>query len=284
MLICWPDDNAPALYQKIKRLRADVGFKYSDEYMYEICLRILEAKENQRKYYKMSQICGEAVDEYIRKMRSTGVISLRGHGRFIDMNMLEKEKIDYVLNKYSTYPKFDTCREYFDYMGNIDSVVISIDKTSGFDTSDIRKKALYKYAREYSPDVVFAELRKVCHKQESSDAVLKFIDAPTRLEFLTSLVLVQQFNGLDVNPNYSIDDEGLPVFTAGGDMADIVCYDTDYDSFFEVTLMCGRQDQVNNEMLPIRRHLLKYKEKQPDVFSVFVAPIIHEDTKVAASW
>ena len=87
-----------------------------------------------------------------------------------------------------------------------------------------------------------------------------------------------------MNPNYSIDDEGLPVFTAGGDMADIVCYDTDYDSFFEVTLMCGRQDQVNNEILPIRRHLLKYREKQPDVFSVFIAPIIHEDTKEIACW
>ncbi len=32
----------------------------------------------------MSQI-NEAVDEYIRKMRITGLISLRGNGRFIDI-------------------------------------------------------------------------------------------------------------------------------------------------------------------------------------------------------
>ena len=169
-------------------------------------------------------------------------------------------------------------------MGDVDSQVISIEKTLEVDISDIRKQTLYKYAKEYPEDTILLELRKVCNKQESSDAVLKFISAPTRLEFLTSIALVQQFKGLDVNPNYSVDDEGLPVFTAGGGIADIVCYDSDYDSLFEVTLMCGRQEQVNNEIIPIRRHLLDYKEKQPDTFSVFVAPIVHEDTKEIALW
>lgn len=284
MLICWPDNDAQKLYQEIKKLRKSVGFNYSDEYMYEICLNILQATEGQRNYYKMTQICGEAVDEYIRKMRSTGIISLRGHGRFIDMNMLEKEKIDYVIANYSSYQSFDTCQAYYNYMGDVDSQVISIEKTLEVDISDIRKQTLYKYAKEYPEDTILLELRKVCNKQESSDAVLKFISAPTRLEFLTSIALVQQFKGLDVNPNYSVDDEGLPVFTAGGGIADIVCYDSDYDSLFEVTLMCGRQEQVNNEIIPIRRHLLDYKEKQPDTFSVFVAPIVHEDTKEIALW
>lgn len=169
-------------------------------------------------------------------------------------------------------------------MGCVDSDVVSLKKSIEIDTTDIRKKTLYKYASEYSSEQVFNELRKVCNKQESADAVLKFISAPTRLEFLTSIALVQQFRSLDVNPNYSVDDEGLPTFTAGGGVADIVCYDTDYDSFFEVTLMCGRQDQVNNEMIPIRRHLKEYKEQRPNTFSVFVAPVIHEDTKEVALW
>lgn len=62
------------------------------------------------------------------------------------------------------------------------------------------------------------------NKKESSDEVLKFINAPTRLEFLTSISLVQQIEDLDVKPN-SVDDEGLPTFTAGGGIADIECYD-----------------------------------------------------------
>jgi len=88
-----------------------------------------------------------------------------------------------------------------------------------------------------------------------------------------------------VNPNYSVDDEGLPTFTASGGLADIECYDSDYDSYFEVILMCGRADQVNNEIIPISRHLREAKAKRrEESFSVFVAPTIHGDTVEAAEW
>ena len=102
---------------------------------------------------------------------------------------------------------------------------------------------------------------------------------------MTSIALVQNFSGLDVNPNYSVDDEGLPTFTASGGYADIECYDSDCDSYFEVTLMCGRSDQVNNEIIPISRHLREAKKKRrEESFSVFVAPIIHPDAVEAAEW
>lgn len=103
LFICWPDNNAKALYDKIKQIRSEVGFSYSDEYMYEICLELLGATDEQRNRFKLSQICGEAVDEYIRKMRTTGIISLRGNGRFVDYNAWEVEKIDYILQHYSEY-------------------------------------------------------------------------------------------------------------------------------------------------------------------------------------
>lgn len=108
LFICWPDNNARSLYEKIKEIRNTVGYSYSDEYMYEICLELLGASDKQRNRFKLSQICGEAVDEYIRKMRTTGIISLRGHGRFIDYNAWEIDKIDYILNKYSEYRAFET--------------------------------------------------------------------------------------------------------------------------------------------------------------------------------
>ncbi len=108
---------------------------------------------------------------------------------------------------------------------------------------------------------------------------MRFIPAPTRLEFLTAIALTQQFKGLDVCPNYACDDEGLPTCTASGGMADIVCYDNDYNSLVEVTLMCGRSDQINNEMIPIQRHLKEAKMQRNETFSIFVAPVIHEDVK-----
>lgn len=278
ILICWNDNNANALYNYIKNLRKEVGFNYSDEFIYAKCLDILGANDSQKNRFKMNQICGEAVDEYIRKMRSSGIISLRGNGRFIDFNMVEEDKIRYVIDNYSEYPVFTDKSQYYDYMGTIDNNVLEIKQSTKIDLTDVRKQALYKYAKEYSKEKIFEELLKVCNKKESTDDILKFINAPTRLEFLTSISLVQQFEGLDVNPNYSVDDEGLPTFTAGGGMADIECFDSKYNSYFEVTLMCGRQDQVNNEIVPIRRHLKEALQRNPLSFSVFVAPVVHEDT------
>ena len=283
ILICWNDNNAEALYNYIKVLRAGKGFNYSDEFIYDRCLEILGADDTKRNRFKMNQICGEAVDEYIRKMRSTGIISLRGNGRFIDFNKIEEDKIRYVIDNYSDYPVFTGKSQYYEYMGKIDNNILEIKQSTKIDLTRVRKHALYKYANEYSEEKIFEELLKVCNKRESTDNILKFINAPTRLEFLTSISLVQQFAGLDVNPNYSVDDEGLPIFTAGGGIADIECFDSKYSSYFEVTLMCGRQDQVNNEIVPIRRHLKEALQNNPLSFSVFVAPVIHEDTVEVAN-
>lgn len=282
-LICWRNNDAYEVYQYIKKKRKAVGFTCSDEYIYEHCLEILES--DNRNYLKIEKICHEAVDEYIRKMRMTGILSLRGNGRFLDINSFESDLAEYVMNNYMTYPKFTKAHKYIDYMGTVDNQILQIEVSKTIDFSDVRKKTLYRYASEMSKESVKKELQTVCEKKESKDDVLKYINAPTRLEFLTSIALVQNYEGLDVNPNYAVDDEGLPTFTASGGMADIECYDTDYDSYFEVTLMCGKQDQVNNEIIPISRHLREAKtNRRKESFSVLVAPVIHADTKEAAEW
>lgn len=218
-------------------------------------------------------------------MRMSGLLSLRGNGRFLDINRFEKELSEYVIENYMTYPKYDSEDDYIDYMGTVDSSILDIDDHIEIDFSDIRKVTLYKYAEQMTKDDVRKELITVCEKKESKDSILRYINRPTRLEFLASIALVQNFKGLDVNPNYAVDDEGLPTFTASGGCADIECYDSDCDSYFEVTLMCGRADQVNNEIIPISRHLKEAKaNRRQESFSVLVAPVIHEDTKEAAEW
>lgn len=47
----------------------------------------------------------QAVDEYIRKMRMSGLLSLRGNGRFLDINSFEKELVDYVVTNYMEYTR-----------------------------------------------------------------------------------------------------------------------------------------------------------------------------------
>ena len=58
----------------------------------------------------------ESVDDLIRKLRITGIFSLRGLGRFIDINTLEIDKINYIVGNYSSYNTFEDEYEYFQYM------------------------------------------------------------------------------------------------------------------------------------------------------------------------
>ena len=218
-------------------------------------------------------------------MRSTGIISLRGNGRYIDLNSLEQQKIEYIISNYPVHKTFASTDEYMAYMGQIDKTVVSLPRIESDKTDErLKIRTLRKYAQKYSKEEIFEELLNLCCKKKpSSDPVLKFIEGPTRLEFLTSLALVQHFKGLVVSPNYVIDDEGLPTRHASGGKADIVCLDYQYEGLVEVTLMLGRQ-QVNNEILPIARHLHEELEKRDKVVSVFIAPNISEDAARMARW
>jgi hypothetical protein len=291
LFICWNNDDALSLYKMIKSIRSKVKFSYSDEYMYDICLEILgfktsSEKEAVKKYYKIDKICGEAVDEYIRKMRSTGIISLRGNGRFLDINSFESKRIDYVLENYSNYKKIESKMEYYNYLGTIDSNIVNIHNNLTQDLEhNVKLDTLYKYAEKYSKNEISLELLILANKKESKNMSFKFIPGPTRLEFLTSIYLVQNLSGCVVEPNYTIDDEGLPTMTAKGNLPDIICTDDlNNISNVEVTLMTSKIDQVTNEIIPIRRHLLSQIKNDSNAFALLIAPFLHEDTKECAKW
>ena len=277
-LICWPGHDASKIANYIKNFRNKYSFgHYTDEIIYEQCLKLMGASIDDQKYYKMDKITGEAVDDYIRKMRSTGIISLRGNGRFIDLNSLENDKIDYILSKYPTHIPAMTMDDYIEYIGNIDEKIVSITRKNNKELDDsIKIKALRQYAKVYSKEDIFMEMVNVCRKKLSKDPLLKFIDRPTRFEFLTSIALIQNFNKINVYPNYIVDDEGIPIRHASGGKADIICIDAVYEGLIEVTLMIGRQ-QTTDEILPIARHLTEELKNRANVVSIFIAPVVFED-------
>ena len=278
-LICWPNNDAGALYKKIIDFRRKHKFgQYTDELIYEECLNIMGYAAKDKNYIKMSKVTSEAVDEYIRKMRSTGIISLRGNGRFIDFNNLEKEKIEYILRTYANYKTYRDKQDFFRYMGQIDLNIIKIRHVKAADENSLRKSALNKYAAYYDRQTIFEEIVNVCQKKSSKDKLLKFIAAPLRFEFLVSIALAQNFTDLEVNPAYIVDDEGLPVCTAPGGLADIICRDKIHQGLIEVTLMRGRQ-QLTAEIIPVSRHLAEALKKEKNSVAVFIAPTIHDDVK-----
>lgn len=285
LLICWPNSNAKELCDKICSIREKYGYTYSDETMYDICLETLKADDSKKNRFKIEHITGEAVDEFIRKMRITGVVSLRGNGRFLDINSFESEKVDYVVKHYSTCQVFADKKAYFTYVGTIDNTIIAIKNKIIANINEVKVASLNHWAEYFDKAEVLLELTALSKKTECHNELLRIIDRPTRLEFLTSIALKQTYRDVIVVPNYNIDDEGLPTFTAAGGIADIECFDKDCNPLFEVTLMTART-QATNEMPAITRHLkeaiLKYPDKK--VFSVLVAPIIHEDTKYMAAF
>lgn len=76
--------------------------------------------------FKMKQITKEGIDDFIRKLRSTGVISLRGNGRLIDINNFEIDRVNYIISEYANYPMIEDKKSYYLYVGKIDTSLIEI--------------------------------------------------------------------------------------------------------------------------------------------------------------
>lgn len=279
MIICWPNNDVKELYRAVKDFRKKHRFTYADEVMYDRCMQLLNADASKKNRFKISQITGEAVDEFIRKMRITGLISLRGNGRFVDFNSFESEKIDYIIRNYTVFESFSSKKDYFKYMGSIDPHILSMQHKEPTGMADVKEKIITEWADNHDESFIFNELNITCSKTESHDPMLRIIDKPTRLEFLISVALKQHFKDLIIKPNYKSDDEGIPTFTAAGGIADIECFDMECNPLVEVTLMQART-QATNEMPAITRHLKEAIEKYPNtkVFTIFIAPTLHADT------
>lgn len=83
-------------------------------------------------------------------------------------------------------------------------------------------------------------------------------------------------DGGNIHANLKFDDNGQPMSTASGNMADIVCDYGDFSLTVEVTMQSG-QRQYEMEGEPVSRHLAKVKkEKGKMAYCFFIAPKINE--------
>ena len=277
LILYWKNNDSEALYQRIKKLRKDYGYTPSWEIITEICrVEIMEGTDVER---DDKSIMIDYPDEFIRKMRLTGLISLRGAGRFIDINKNEIEKVEYVLENYSDYTTFEDEKAYFDYMAETDENLISFEtKTLSVDEND---ELLLKWIEIYSWEKIKSELKGLAKRSNSKDDILKLLSHPIRLEFLTSLAIKSKHKDLKIIPNYPADDEGIPTSTAGGqgNQGDIECFEDENGILVEVTMSGGRT-QTMMEVWPIARHLTKFSKKvKAESMCHFIAPSIYTDSE-----
>lgn len=275
LLLCWKDNDAFALHESIMKLRTKYGYSYSDDVIWNACIYDTLGGY---KEFKLKSLVQEYPDEFVRKMRMTGLVSFRGGGRFIDVNRLEDKTIQYIIEKYSHYKKYATEREYYDYMSREDSNLLKNDDYEQYKNDASQKLA--RLAEEYPWDVIRSELKILEKKALSKHDVLKYLPAPVRLEFLTALAIKSRFPHVVVSPHYRCDDEGLPVSTAPGGCGDLECYEYPNGVLVEVTMSEGRTQTIT-EIWPIARHLadLASNSELVDTECIFIAPSIFIDSK-----
>lgn len=273
LLIFWKNNDADALYRRIIELRRAHRYDASDEVIIDICLK--EIMEGSFKEFDPKSIMVDYPDEFIRKMRMTGLFSLRGAGRFIDINKNETATVDYVLEHYSSYNHFTQERAYFDYMAELDTNLIQLSAQPT--TVCNSEKLLDGWLAVYNWKSIKTELTNLSARKNSSDNVLKLLNAPSRLEFLAALAIKSKMPDVRVVPNYCCDDTGLPTSTAGGNKGDIECYEQQKGVLVEVTMATGRT-QTMMEVWPIARHLEDF-QRERQAQCIFVAPTIFSDSK-----
>ena len=272
LLLCWQNDNAESLYHEIKELRKKHGYSPSNEIILDICYDLLnETKRDD------NSILGDYPDDFIRKMRLTGLFSLRGGGRFIDINTKEVAAVNYILENYTSYPTFVTEKDFFDYIGKVDPKLISA--LSVYETPIRTTKAeLEKWVNYYEWESIKTEMLNLAQKKSSEDDILRVIEQPLRLEFLTSLAILKKLPNVVVKPNFVSDDEGLPTSFASGGNPDIECSEDQDTVLIEVTLLTGTQQHIR-ESFSVHRHLEEYVKKGIQSYSVFISPKSFIDTE-----
>lgn len=276
LVIFWKDNNSEKLYQVIKNIRKKYKYSPSWETIIDICINQIMGGEFKK--FNPKSIMVDYPDEFIRKMRLTGLISLRGGGHFIDINKNEQKKVDYILKNYSRYKKYKTEKEYFAYIAKIDENLILYE--TKLISADERDKFLAKWVGIYSWRKIKEEMVNLSQKRLSKDNILKYLSSPIRLEFLVALAVKAKFPDVKVVPNYPYDDEGLPTSTAGGvgDKGDIECYEDINGILIEVTMSEGRIQTVM-EVWPIARHLEEFSKSNKNSMCYFVAPSIFKDSE-----
>ncbi len=271
LLLCWRDDNASELCQQIKDLRKNFGYAPSNEVILEICDRLLDKIKRDEK-----SILVDYTDEFIRKMRLTGLISLRGGGKFIDINTKEEKAITYILKEYAQTKNFHSEKDFFEYIGTIDQTLLE-QFTSYKQREVAQKKDLEKWLNRFSLETIKNEMLFLASGKTSKNEILRFIEAPLRLEFLTTLSVIKQIPHLSIKPNYISDDEGLPTCFAPANLPDIECYENDSVFLLEVTLLKGATQHIR-ESYSVQRHLESFLEKNSNTCSILISPKAHIDT------
>lgn len=238
-------------------------------------------------------------DACFRYLRATGLVSISQKGKSLYITPEKKAEVEYYLNNIDRKPVFiDSEREYkaylFDstvptlYTDDRDNIIQELGVISpGISYADwdifALKKELKHKLTERKAGIISKQVKRLKDYKEYADVIGTFGDIMNKAYYDTPLMFewntwraMTMLDGGNIVANLKFDDNGDPLSTASGNMADIVC---DYGKFalaVEVTMQSG-QKQYEMEGEPVSRHLAKLKkETGKEAYCFFIAPKINE--------
>lgn len=249
-----------------------------------------------------SRTMRDYTDACFRYLRATGMVNISQKGRSLSIVEEKREEIEFILETVDREPVFvDKEKEYkkylFDinqpvlYTDDIHNIVFQIQKLDRSVTAESLyklslfelKENLYLLRGDRQKELVDEEVKLIKQYKKYDEIVELYddirnkdvYDLPLMFEWNTWRTMTM-LNGGKVFANLKFDDNGVPMSTAQGNMADIVCDYGDFGLKVEVTLSSG-QRQYEMEGEPVARHLAKYKkETSKDAYCLFIAPTIND--------
>lgn len=287
LLLNWDGSDAQEFLDYILNIRSRFGKQISSDLVYELVMNndhMLKGESETR--FKKPQIVQDIVDDWMRKSRMTGIIQLRGLGRYLDILPEEEDKARYIVKNYGVFNDTMDMDQYFSSVSTFDENIRFSEAAPVVDHIDEKMKAINQFADELSWDELVYELSVLNGGNKSSKHdLLKLIRDPLRFEFLSAIATRKSFPKALIEANYSADDEGLPKSTAIGNIPDLFAKDDTTGVTIEVTLQTSKS-QATNEIPAISRHLAAIKKQydRDDYFTVFVAKGLHPDSQFMADF
>lgn len=248
---------------------------------------------------KKSNNLRDYADAATRYFRATGLIKVSAIGKSLSIIPDKIKEVDYLLSTVSREPVFVKDQENYEaYLWNP-----NIPKLLSDDKDMIISKLLNEFgviadkklSINHLKDLLNNEIEKRKEDRISKQVVqLKDYKLYNDIEetfnnlnntFEPSLYFewntwraMTMLNGGKIKANLKFDDEGNPMNTALGKMADIECTYDDFDVIVEVSLSSG-QLQFKMEGEPVPRHIGIHKQQtNKPTYCFFIAPTINNAT------
>ena len=240
-------------------------------------------------------------DACFRYLRSTGIVNVSQRGRSLSITSEKMSDVEFILSTVDRDPIFiDDEEKYTEilydsmrpvlYTDDENVLVQKLTEYTNIPSLQIdmlsfneKKELLFETIENKKQSILNQQIVNIKDYKQYDDIMNTFddieqknvLDLPLMLEWNTWRAMTM-LDGGTIKANLKFDDNGVPMSTAQGNMADIFCDYEEYGLTVEVTT-AGGQKQYEMESEPVSRHLAKYKkETGKDAYCLFIAPKINE--------